>query len=288
MRNQTINRPIDFLILMRFHKPIGAFLLIWPTLWGLWIAANGTPQVKILSVFIIGVIIMRAAGCIINDVADRHFDQYVERTKMRPLTSGKLSLRSALILFALLYAIAFSLVCLLNTLTIELAIAAAAIAILYPFMKRFTHWPQLILGVAFSWGIPMAFAAITNTVPLIAWWLFITSALWTITYDTEYAMTDRQDDIKIGLKSTAILFGKYDRIIIALLQALIILSLIGIGITLKMHWPYFISVIIATAFFLYHQQLIAKRDPKSCFKAFLNNNWFGLTIFLGILLSYLL
>ena len=287
MRNQTLNHPFDFIILMRFHKPIGAFLLLWPTLWALWVAAKGIPNVFILSVFIIGVIIMRAAGCIINDVADRHFDRHVERTKERPLTSGKLSLGSAITLFIVLYLVAFGAVCLLNALTIKLAFIAAILTIFYPFTKRFMYWPQLILGLAFSWGIPMAFAAVTNTVPALAWWLFATSVLWTITYDTEYAMADRQDDLKIGLKSTAILFGRRDRMIIAIMQCLVIVSLFGIGIKLKMHWPYFISLIVSTFFFLYHQRLITSREPTACFKAFINNNWFGLTLFLGIALNYL-
>lgn len=286
MRQETFNRPRQFLILMRFHKPIGILLLLWPALWALWIASHGMPDPLILGIFVIGVVLMRAAGCVINDIADRQFDRHVERTRERPLTSGKLTLRAAIILFVVLYGAAFTLVCFLNALTIKLAIAAAALAVFYPFTKRFTHWPQLILGLAFSWSIPMAFAAVTNTIPPIAWWLFATCVLWTITYDTEYAMTDREDDLKIGLKSTAILFGQHDRLIIGLLQTAIVISLVGIGVTLTMHWPYYLSLAAAAIIFIYHQRLIAKREPRACFRAFLNNNWFGLIIFLGILLTY--
>lgn len=287
MRHQTLNHPIDYFVLMRFHKPVGIFLLMWPTLWGLWIAAKGIPPLFILSIFLIGVIVMRAAGCVINDIADRHVDCHVERTKTRPLTAKKLTLKSALILFFVLYAIAFTLVCFLNHFTMQLALAAAALAIVYPFTKRFTHWPQFILGLAFSWSIPMAFAATNNHISGIGWWLFATSVLWTITYDTEYAMTDRAEDIKMHLKSTAILFGKHDRLILSLLQSVIVLSLLGLGWALSLRWPYFVSVGGGALIFLYHQRLIVDRDPKACFKAFLNNNYFGFIIFLGIFLSYL-
>jgi len=281
-----VNHPIHFLVLMRFHKPIGIFLLLWPTLWALWIAAKGLPPFFFFIIFLIGTIIMRTAGCVINDIADRHIDRHVKRTRKRPLTSGKLTLTAAITLFIVLYAVAFSLVCLLNTLSIQLSIVAAGLAVIYPFSKRFTHWPQLILGLAFSWGIPMAFAAVTQRVPMIAWLLFATNVLWTITYDTEYAMTDRVDDIKIGIKSTALLFGKYDRVMIALLQILVLILLSVIGIISNMHWPYYFSLIIAMFIFVYHDKLLAQRHPQACLKAFINNNWIGLTIFLGIIFSY--
>lgn len=285
MRSQTLNHPIHFLLLMRFHKPIGIFLLLWPTLWALWIAAKGTPPLFLLFIFIAGTIVMRAAGCVINDIIDRKIDLNVSRTKDRPITSGRLSVKAALILLGFLYFAALLLVGLLNPFTIKLAIAAVILASIYPFAKRFTHWPQLILGFAFSWGILMAFAAITNTLPLSAWLLFLASVLWTITYDTEYAMTDRDDDLKIGVKSTAILFGKHDRFIIALLQSAMLTVLIYLGIYLKLHWVYFLSLGVAAIIFIYHQKLIAQRNPQSCLRAFLNNNWVGLVIFLGILLS---
>lgn len=287
MRNQTLNHPRQFFILMRFHKPIGTLLLLWPTLWALWIAAKGMPNLLILSVFLIGTIMMRSAGCVVNDIADRDLDRHVERTKNRPLTSGKLSLRAAVILFIILYVIVFALVCLLNALTIKLAIVAAALAVLYPFTKRFTHWPQFILGLAFSWGIPMAFAAVDNHIPFIAWVLFAANVLWTITYDTKYAIADRDDDIKMGVKSTAILFGKYDRLMIGLLQITMMSLLVYIGYYLKTHWPYYAALIVASLIFLYLQRLIAQRNPQSCFRAFLNNSWVGLVIFLGLLLNYL-
>lgn len=271
---------------MRFHKPIGIFLLLWPTLWALWVAAKGVPPLSILILFVLGTALMRAAGCVINDIADRRFDRHVQRTRERPLTSGKLTLRAALFLFIFLYAIAFALVCLMNALTIELAIAAAAIAMIYPFTKRFTHWPQLILGLAFSSGILMAFAAITGTIPAIAWLMFAANVLWTITYDTEYAMADRLDDIHIGVKSTALLFGKNDRFIIGTLQLFVLGLLTVMGLWLQMHWTFYLSLIIAAFIFLYHQRLIANRDPESCFKAFLNNNWVGFALFLGIVFSY--
>ncbi len=287
IRNLSLNYPRNFFILMRFDKPIGIFLLLWPTLWALWIAAKGVPNLTILGIFLMGVVIMRAAGCVINDITDRNFDCYVTRTKTRPLTAKKLSLHSAIILFTILYIFAFILVYFLNILTIKLAIVAALLTIFYPFTKRLTHWPQFILGVAFSWSIPMAFAAVMDHIPRIAWWLFATNVLWTMTYDTEYAMTDRTDDEKIKLKSTAILFGSYDRMIIGLLQITILFSLAAIGYALKIHGVYFISLIIASLIFLNNQRLTALRQPQAYFQAFLNNHWFGLIVFLGIALSYL-
>lgn len=285
MRSQLLKQPQQFFLLMRFHKPIGTLLLLWPTLWGLWLASKGMPPLFMLVIFVVGVILMRAAGCVINDIADRHFDPHVERTKERPLATRKIPVFSAWILFLCLYAIAFSLVCLLNTFTIKLAVAAALIAALYPFTKRFTHWPQLILGFAFSWGVLMTFAAVQGEIPLIAWILFAASVLWTIAYDTEYALTDREDDLKIGIKSTAILFGRHNALIIGLMQITIILLFTILGYRLNMHWPYYFSLIIAALFFIYHQRLLKKNNPHSSLKAFLNNNWIGLAIFLGIALG---
>ncbi len=287
MRTDIRHTPSQYFILMRFHKPIGMLLLLWPTLWGLWVAAKGFPNLLVFSVFVLGVVLMRAAGCVINDIADRHFDGQVARTQSRPLVTRSISLRSAALLFLSLILIAFGLVCLLNVATIALSFIAALLAILYPFTKRWTHWPQFILGLAFSWGIPMAFAAQTNQIPPIAWLLFITSVLWAITYDTEYAMTDREDDAKIGIKSTAILFGANDRWIIGLIQIILIALLLMIGRYLGLHYWYYLGVTVAAGFSIYQQRLIRNRDPKSCFRAFLNNNWFGFAIFAGIFLSYL-
>lgn len=275
----------DFFYLMRLHKPIGTFLLLWPTLWGLWLAGNGhQPNIIILIIFILGVILMRAAGCIINDIADRDFDAHVERTRERPLATGKISTQAALILFIVLLSLAFGLVLFLNKLTILLAIIGAMLTLIYPFMKRFTHLPQLGLGMAFAWGVPMAFAAETQHVSGAAWIVFLAAVIWPVIYDTMYAMVDRTDDIKIGIRSTAILFGSYDRIIIGLLQ-IIFLGLLGlVGYLFKLDELYFFSLCCAGLLFIYQQILIKKTDRAAYFKAFLNNNWVGLIIFLGIIL----
>lgn len=270
---------------MRFDKPIGTLLLLWPALWALWIAAHGFPNIKNLFIFIFGVILMRAAGCIINDVADRKFDLNVARTKSRPLTSGKISTRESLILFFILCTIAFILVLFTNKLTILLSFFAVIAAMIYPFMKRYTHWPQLFLSIAFSFSIPMAFAAETNHVSFIAWILMFANMVWIIAYDTQYAMTDREDDLKIGIKSTAILFGKYDRIMIALFQFGFIFLLCVVGFLEKFSAVYFIAIFIAILFFIYQQILISKQEPLNCLQAFLNNGWVGMIIFLGILLK---
>ena len=284
MRAETQHNP--YLVLMRLHKPIGILLLLWPTLWALWIGANGFPNLRVLVIFLMGVVIMRASGCVINDIADRHFDGHVTRTKTRPLVTGAVSLRAAILLFSILIGIAFVLVCLLNRLTVLLSIPAALLAILYPFTKRWTHWPQFVLGAAFSWGIPMAFAAELNTIPPIGWLLFVISVLWTITYDTEYAMTDREDDINIGIKSTAILFGEHDRWILGMIQIDIVSLLSVVGAHLGLNYWYYIGVAVATLLSIYQQRLIRHRDPQYCLRAFVNNNWFGLAIFMGIFLSY--
>ncbi|MCX7121403.1 MAG: 4-hydroxybenzoate octaprenyltransferase [Gammaproteobacteria bacterium] len=274
-----------YIQLMRLNKPIGILLLLWPTLWALWIAAGGLPSVKNFFIFIAGVIIMRSAGCVINDFADRNYDSHVLRTQARPLATAKISTRNAITLFLVLCFIAFILVLFTNALTIKLAFFAVITAIIYPFMKRYTHWPQFILGVAFSFSIPMAFAAETNHVPLISLLIMLINILWTIVYDTQYAMVDRADDLKIGIKSTAILFGKHDRLIIGLFQISIIILLCLLGYLLSFSTVFFIAIFIAALLFLHQQKLIKTHDPKSCFQAFLNNQWVGLIIFSGIFLN---
>lgn len=274
-----------YLRLMRFHRPIGILLLLWPTLWALWLAGEGHPNKSVLVIFVLGVIIMRAAGCIINDVADRHVDGHVKRTAMRPLASGEIPLRNALILFVVLMCCAFLLVLMCNRLTIELAFIGAALAIIYPFLKRVTHLPQFGLGLAFSWGVPMAFAAQLNAVPASAWLLFLAGCIWSVIYDTFYAMADREEDVKVGIKSTAILFGRHDRVITTLLQLAFIAALIMVGNVFMLNEFYFVSLAIASLFFMYQQQLIQSRNPANYFAAFLNNNWVGLVVFIGIILG---
>ncbi len=274
----------QYIYLMRLNKPIGILLLLWPTLWALWLASLGKPNVSIVIIFILGVILMRSAGCVINDYADRNFDRHVLRTRERPLATGKITGKEAWILFSILMACAFLLVLLLNPLTILLAFVGALLTMIYPFMKRFTNLPQVGLSLAYSWGVPMAFAAETNTVPLAAWMLFFTAIVWPVIFDTFYAMVDRDDDVKIGIKSTAILFGKNDKLMIGVLQMLFLLSLIMVGYIFNLNAFYFLSLLIAALLFLYQQVLIKNRDREQCFKAFLNNHWVGLVIFLGIAL----
>lgn len=278
----------SYLQLIRFNKPIGTFLLLWPTLWALWIAAQGMPPLKFLLIFITGTFIMRSAGCVINDIADRNFDGHVERTRHRPLAAGKLTLADALwFLFSLLL-VALGLVLLLNTLALRLAIVGVLVVAIYPFMKRFTHLPQLVLGVAFAWPIPMVFAAVTNSMPWHAWLLFIIGFIWPIAYDTYYAMADREDDLKIGVKSTAILFAEYDRLVIAALQTMMLGLLVILGLMLQVGFVYFISLCVAAGLFIQQYTSTQQRDPAKCFRAFLNNNWVGAAIFLGLCLSYFL
>ena len=273
----------SYLQLMRFHKPVGTFLLLWPTLWALWIAGNGHPSFKNVIIFVLGVIFMRAAGCVINDFADRKIDLHVTRTKTRPLTTGVITKKQALILFLSLCAIAFFLVLLTNVLTIILSFFALLTAIIYPFMKRVTHWPQFFLSIAFAWSVPMAFAAQINHVPWMAFLIMLTTIFWVIAYDTQYAMADHDEDIKIGVKSTAILFGRYDRVVIGVLQLMFILFLCIIGALQSFSRIYFITVFAATLLMIYQQMLIAQREPSHCLRAFLNNQWVGAVIFLGIL-----
>jgi len=273
--------------LMRIDKPIGTLLLLWPTLWALWIAGKGFPDIGVLLVFIVGVFVMRSAGCVINDFADRKVDGFVERTKNRPLPSGRASAREAIVLFILLAASAFLLVLTQNWLTVQLSAIGLLLAFLYPFMKRFTHLPQLFLGAAFSWAIPMAYAAQAGDIDSVVWLLFTINLLWTIAYDTMYAMVDRDDDLKIGIKSTAILFGQYDKLIVGLLQLASLLLLVCLGISEQLGALYYIALTIVLILFIKQQIAIKSRDKKSCFKAFLDNNWVGMVIFIALVLSYL-
>ncbi len=275
-----------YLRLMRADKPIGTLLLLWPTLWALWIAAKGVPDWHLLFIFVAGTFLMRSAGCVINDFADRKVDGHVKRTAQRPLATGAVSTREALALFAVLCGLAFMLVLFTNTFTILLSFVAVALAALYPFMKRFTNLPQLVLGAAFGWGIPMAFAAQTGELPRGVWLLYIGNLLWTVAYDTFYAMVDRDDDLKIGIKSTAILFGDDDRTITAILQAMTVGVLWLAGLQFQLGYWYFISLIGAGALFARQQWLIRHRDRDACFKAFLDNNRVGALIFAGIVLHY--
>jgi len=277
-----------YIELMRLDRPIGILLLLWPTLGALWIAAEGFPDPTVLIVFILGVTIMRSAGCAINDFADRDIDGKVWRTQSRPLATGQLQAKDAVILFLALATIAFFLVSLLNTMTIWLSVVAVFLAASYPFMKRYTHLPQLYLGMAFGWAIPMAFAAQTETVPVIAWLLFLANIIWTTVYDTFYAMADRDDDLLAGIKSTAVLFGDDDLKIQAVLQISYILVMALIGQQLQMSWVYYLALLSAAGFFVYQQYLSRQRDAKACLKAFLNNNWVGGCLFAGIVLHYLL
>jgi 4-hydroxybenzoate polyprenyltransferase len=285
MKSKMVYKIKQYALLMRLHRPIGSLLLLWPTLWALWIANHGKPNSFILIIFILGVLVMRSAGCVINDIADRHFDPHVARTRNRPLAAGNIKLIEAIILFIFLCLIAFLLVLQLNIFTIKLAFIGLALAILYPFTKRFTYWPQLFLGAAYAWGVPMAFSAQTQQLPTICWLIYTTAILWPVAYDTLYAMVDKPDDIKIGIKSTAILFNNYDKAIVALLQIIILILLCTIGQIANLNFLFDISLIIATVLFIYQQFLIKDRLPEKCFKAFLNNNWFGLVIFLGIVLG---
>jgi 4-hydroxybenzoate polyprenyltransferase len=273
-------------ILMRFHKPIGIFLLLWPALWALWFAGNGHPDLRVSLVIVAGVVLMRAAGCIINDYADRKIDPHVERTRERPIAAGLVSPREALILFAGVCLLAFLLVLLLNGLTIVLSVPAALLAASYPYTKRYTHLPQAYLGVAFGWAVPMSFAAQTGEVPDLAWLLFLATVLWALIYDTMYAMVDREDDLRIGVKSTAILFGKWDRVCLGVLQVCMLLLLFLAGWQTDRGAWYWAGLLGGAGLFVYQQVLIRHRDRAACFAAFLNNHWFGAAIFAGIFLDF--
>ncbi len=273
--------------LMRMDRPIGSLLLMWPTVWALILSAQGIPDIKIVLVFVAGVFMMRSAGCVINDFADRKVDGHVKRTAQRPLPSGKVTAKEAISLFLVLAIGSFLLVLTMNALTIKLSFIGIVLAFIYPFMKRYTHLPQLFLGLAFSWSIPMAWAAQANELPLIAWFVFVINVLWTIAYDTQYAMVDRDDDLVIGIKSTAILFGRFDKMIIGVLQLISIAMLITLGSYYQLSGSYYWSLLIASGLFVYQQHLIRNRERQSCFQAFLNNNYVGMVIALGLLLSFL-
>ena len=271
--------------LMRLDKPVGIYLLLWPTLWALFLAADGWPKLDLLLIFTLGVVLMRSAGCVINDYADRNIDKFIERTQYRPITSGEISATNALKIFFGLISVAFCLVLLTNLLTMQLAVVAALLAILYPFTKRWTHLPQFVLGAAFAMSVPMAFAATNNFVPVSAWWIFAATIIWTVIYDTMYAMSDREEDIKIGIKSTAVLFATHDRLILGLLQITLILVFFEISEIFKMSIFFDISILLASTLMVYHQFLIKNREKTACFKAFLHNNYIGMVIFIGISLS---
>ena len=276
----------DYLQLVRFEKPIGTYLLLWPTLWAIAIAAEGAPDGWILVVFLLGTFLMRSAGCAINDFADRDIDRHVARTRDRPLTSGRLSVNEVLTVFVVLSLVAFALVLTLDRNTILLSFGGVVLAASYPFMKRFHHLPQVHLGAAFSWGVPMAFSALAGSVPTQGWLLYVAALIWTVAYDTMYAMADREDDLKIGVKSTAILFGDYDRLMIGLFQALFLLALLLVGWDLGFSGWYYLGLLLALALMAYEQFLIADRRPAHCFQAFLHNHWIGAVVFAGIMVHY--
>lgn len=280
-------RLYQYALLARLNKPIGIFLLLWPTLWALWIAAEGVPHLGVLTVFVLGVILMRSAGCVINDYADREIDPRVNRTKERPIAAGRVTPDEAMLLFMALCFSAFLLVLTMNTFTILLSLGGVLLAAIYPFMKRYTHMPQIVLGMAFGWAVPMAFAAQTNSVPKIAWLLYVVTVLWAVIYDTMYAMADRMDDLKIGVKSTAILFGDADKVIIGILQVMMLFALYLLGQQAQLGTSYDIALIISAILMVYHQYLIRYRQPALCVSAFLNNNWVGAVIFVGIIASYI-
>lgn len=273
-------------LLMRLDRPIGIWLLLWPTLWALWIAGAGHPQRRLLAIFVAGTVLMRSAGCIINDLADRNIDPHVKRTRMRPLAFRVVSPREALVLFALLLLGALSLVLQLNALTIKLAVIGALLTVSYPLLKRFFPLPQLYLGLCFGWAVPMAFAATLGGVPRLGWLMLVTAVLWAGVYDTMYAMVDRDDDLRIGVQSSAILFGDMDRLLIAAMQAMVLYTLLLVGRELHFGVGYRIGLIAGGCLFAWQQWLIRRRDRDACLQAFQNNNYFGVAIFIGLLLEY--
>lgn len=280
------SRTAGLLQLIRFDKPIGTLLLLWPTLAALWLAAAGVPAIKLLAIFAAGTFLTRSAGCVINDLADRNLDGAVARTEQRPLVSGAVTVNEAIAVFVALMLLAFALVLLTNPLTIGLSFAAVALASAYPFMKRYTHLPQVVLGAAFSWGIPMAFAAQLAELPPALWLLYFANLLWTVAYDTMYAMVDREDDLKIGIKSSAILFGRYDVMIIALLQVATLVLWYFLGEAFNLGLAYTAALCVAAVLFGYQLVLIRQREPAACFRAFLHNNWVGLVLFAGVALHF--
>jgi len=286
LKERVIDRIKHYWLLARFDRPIGILILLWPALWALWVASDGRPDFLVLIVICLGVVLMRAAGCVINDYADRDFDPHVERTKQRPIAAGKVTPKEALIVFVVLCLCAFGLVLMLNSYTIMLSFIAAFLAASYPFMKRYTHLPQAYLGIAFGFAVPMSFSAQINSIPPVAWVMYLAVVLWALVYDTMYAMVDKDDDLKIGVKSTAILFGAYDRHIMAILQMIIIGLLLAVGQMRQLGWPYYAGLLAASGFSVYQQKLIFHREKAQCFKAFLNNNWFGLAVFAGLVMAY--
>ncbi len=284
--NLVGSRLVEYGRLIRLDKPIGIWLLLWPTLWALWIAGNGHPREDILWIFIAGVVVMRSAGCAVNDYADRNIDPHVTRTRDRPLAAKRIRGREAIAVYLLLSLTALALIWPLNWLTRYYAIAGAGLALAYPFMKRITSLPQAWLGMAFSWSIPMAFAALTNSVPEVAWWLFACALLWTVVYDTMYAMADRADDLRAGVRSTATLFGDWDRWILGILQLLIIMGLLEVGASLNFGWRYQTGLLAGAGCFVWQQILIRRRSAPDCFKAFVQSHYFGLCVFLGLVMEY--
>jgi 4-hydroxybenzoate polyprenyltransferase len=276
-----------YALLVRLDRPIGIYLLLWPTLWALWIAGDGNPHWYVVLVFVLGVVLMRSAGCAINDYADRDIDGHVARTQHRQLALGLIRPGEALLVFLVLALLAFLLVLTLNALTVSMSFVAILLASFYPFSKRFTYWPQLFLGLAFGWAVPMAFAAIDGRVPDVAWLLYLATLLWTLMYDTQYAMVDRPDDLKIGVKSTAIRLGDHDLLFVGVLQGAVLLLLTWIGLQLALGLFYYLGLLAGAGTFFYQLRLIEGRLPKYCLEAFLNNNLFGMAVFLGLLLDYL-
>lgn len=274
--------------LTRMHRPIGILLLLWPTLWGVWIAGNGHPAWYIVVIFVLGTVLMRAAGCAVNDYADHDIDKHVKRTCDRPITSGKIAPREALWVAATLALLALLLILPLNALTLLLSLPAAFLAASYPFTKRFLAIPQAYLGIAFGFGIPMAFAAQLGNVPATAWWLLLANIFWCIAYDTEYAMVDRDDDIHLGIHSSALFFGSYDVLAVMACYAAALAIFAALGPALQLGMPYYLGLLFAAAIAAYHFLLIRRRQREQCFKAFLHNNWFGAAVFGGIVLGYLL
>ncbi len=286
--NHLHPRAFDFIQLMRLERPIGIYLLLWPTLWALWVAAEGVPSTANLIIFTLGVVVMRSAGCVINDYADRDFDGHVARTRERPIASGRVQPKEALLLFAILMGLALVLVLFTNLYTIVLSLGGAVLAALYPFMKRYTYYPQVVLGAAFSWAMPMAFAAETGGLTATLWLLYIANLLWTVAYDTQYALCDRDDDLKIGVKSTAILFGEADRLMIGLLQGLALLCLLVAASQLKLGLYFHLGLIGMLLTFAWQHWLIRERQPSACLRAFLNNHISGLLVFIGLVADYAL
>lgn len=284
-RGVLAERGYQYALLMRWNRPVGILLLLWPTLWALWIAARGMPDWRVFTILTLGVLLMRSAGCVINDYADRRIDPQVQRTRDRPLAVGAVSPREALKLFGVLVGMSFVLVLLTNPLTVLLSFGGVLLAALYPFMKRYTYMPQVFLGMAFAWSVPMAFAAQTGSVPTLAWLLFSATILWTVAYDTMYAMVDREDDLRIGVKSTAILFGDADRFVIGVLQFTVVITLAMLGRHLNLGLWYYLGIAVAAGLAGYQQWLIRDRAPAGCFKAFLNNTWFGAAVFVGLALE---